>query len=180
VTQTSALKSASITNLDSTPIQPVDIGEGVGGFLRTVNDYVTALAADAISSTYRLVRFPTNAKVKHIVIFSAAGTNGAADCDVAYSDSTTDGTSIANQGSIVQVSSADNQLFGAAQTLVTTATAGVDQTFAGTYTQAYSNQPMWEVLGLTSDPGGRFDIVLKVTTALTSGGIIGCKLDYVV
>src|SRR6266851_4599357 len=112
---TEAFKSPSITNWDATPVVNNTVGEGAPGHLRSVSDSVTATTGVTSGSTYRIARFPTNAKVKHVWIgVDATVTTFTADIDVAFSDSTQDGTSAANQGTIPQISSADNKLFGAA------------------------------------------------------------------
>ena len=176
---TSFLDGVAITNLDATPVVPQDVGEGMPGNLREVDDYVVALSSDSIGSIYRIIRIPTNAKVKSLQIYTGAGSNGAADVDVLYSDSTVDGTNISNQGSVVQVSSADNKMFGTASTLVTTGTTYTEITFSGNFTVADMHEPLWVALGLSNDPGGRFDIGLKLTTAITTGGTIGLKMTFV-
>ena len=181
MSQTSALKDPAITNLDAVPVVPPTTGEGGPGYQKSTNNFVTALSADAVGSTYRICRFKTSAKVKTVKLWSAIASAGAGDIDVAYSDAPLsgnfDGTPPALAGTVVQVSSADNKLFGVASTLV--AQSGVDVTFAGSYTQANSNQPMWAVLGLTQDPGGYFDILIKVTTAVTTGGVVAVRVDFV-
>ena len=115
------------------------------------------------------------------MLYSAVASAGAADFNVAFSDSTTDGTSSTNQGTIPQVSSANNKLFGAATALTgISATAGTDITFANTFTHENSKQPLWKVLGYTTDPGGYFDIQANVTTQITTGGIIAMRVTYTV
>lgn len=182
------LKSTSITNLDASPVVPNTIGEGAPGFITVINDYVSPVSGDDTTSTYRLCRFPTNAKVKSLWIYSTIATAGSGDIDIAFSDSTSDGTppsfsSLANPA--VQITGpVDNKLFGAAQSLVL---AGVmtEFTFKGTFTPAMMNIPMWSnLVGLgatqfTSDPGGFFDIYVKITTGITTGGILAAKLEYV-
>ncbi len=189
MTQTSLLDSPSITNLDAIPPFTPTTGQGGPGFNREINDWVTALSADSTSSVYKLVRIPTNAIVKKVVLWSAVASAGAADINVCFSDATNDGTTTANQGTIPQVNSANNKLFGAAVALTSVAAAGEDVTFSGTYTQALKNLPMWAALavlqnaavagsGYTDDPGGFFDIQLNVTTQITTGGIIAIQVDY--
>lgn len=182
------LKSASIINLDSSPIVINTIGEGAPGKEIVITDFVTTVSADDTSSTYRLVRIPTNAKVKDLKIYSAIATAGSADIDVAFSDSTVDGTQQSLAGGIVQVTGpADNKLFGAAVSLVATIAAGpiVKNPFAGTFTPAHQNLPLWQVLvnlgatQFTADPGGFFDIYIKITTTITTGGVVSCELRYV-
>jgi len=188
MSQASTLKGPTITGLDLIPATYPTTGEGGPGYLRTVNDWVTPLSADTTSSTYRLCRIPTVAKIKSVIVNSAIATAGAADIDIAYSDSTTDGTppslsSLANP--VVIIPSNDNKLFGSAQSLVGTGQA-VNQTWLGTFTAAHSNLPLWQVLvnlGTTqfaADPGGYFDIYFKVTTAITTGGVLACKVEYVI
>jgi hypothetical protein len=182
------LKSLSITNLDASFILSNTIGEGGPGFKKIIGDFVTTVSGDDTTSTYRMVRFPTNAKIKDLRIYSAIATAGSADIDVAFSDSTTDGTNQALAGGIVQLSGpVDNKLFGAAQSLVATIAAGpiIKNPFVGTFTPAMCNIPMWQnlvTLGatqFTADPGGYFDIYIRITTTITTGGVVYCELHYV-
>jgi len=182
------LKSASITNLDAVPVVPNTIGEGAPGMEIVINDFVTTFSADDTTSTYRMCRFPTNAKIKDLKIFSAIATAGSADIDVAFSSSTSDGTSSGLVGGIVQLTGpVDNKLFGAAKSLVATVAAGpiIANAFQGTFTPAMQNIPMWQnlvTLGatqFTADPGGFFDILVRITTAITTGGTLSCELRYV-
>jgi hypothetical protein len=182
------LKSASITNLDASPIVSNTIGEGAPGPETVINDSVSPVSADDTTSTYRLLRFPTNAKVKDLKIFSAIAGAGSADIDIAFSDSTTDGTPASLQGGIVQLTGpVDNKLFGAAKSLVGTLAGGpvIANAFQNLFTPAMQNIPMWQnlvTLGatqFTSDPGGCFDILVRITTGITTGGVLSCELRYV-
>lgn len=178
--QASSLKSPQITALDTIPPTTFSTGEGAPGMLRRVDGYVTALDGDNTSSVYKMVRVPTNAKIKSVKINSSIASAGSGDVNVAYSDSTIDGTAPANQGTIIQISSANNKLFGAAQSLVL---AGVttDFTFKNltNFPQSSINLPLWQALGLTSDPGGFFDIQINITTGVTTGGLVMMSVDYV-
>ena len=177
-------KSASITNWDANPIFIPTTGEGNEGPLRSVNDSAPIATTDSIGSTYRLVRIPTNAKVKKVWLSSLVATTAAGDIDVAFSDSTTDGTQQSLAGGIIQISAADNKLFGSAQSFAAQ-NPPVDKIFAGTFTPAFQNLPLWQVLvnlgatGFVSDPGGFFDIVLKTTAAATVAGTLNVEVDYV-
>lgn len=183
---TEALKSTSITNLDAASIILSTAGMGAEGVLRAASDSVTSTAGVTVGSTYKVVRIPTNAKIKQLLLTCAAhGGLAAADISVAHSDSTTDGTPASLQGNIVQISAADNKLFGAALSLVS-ALNNSDKTFAGTFVSAHANMELWNVLvtlGATTfsaDPGGFFDLVVKSTATDTSGGNIGLIVYYVV
>lgn len=178
---TSNLKSAEITNLDATPYVAVQAGKGGGGYLKNVGGFVTAVAADAAGSTYRLVRLPSNAIVKRVEFEAEAQGAGKVQLSAYYSDSTIDGTAVANQGLVVPTTGAaffsdDIDMASAvapANKLKNATTAGYDL--------GKRNKELWDALGLTSDPGGFIDVVAVVhTTAVTTGtGKLGVSVDYV-
>lgn len=190
-------KSPSVINWDASPIFIPTTGEGCEGPLRIITDSVASASGDSIGSIYRCIRIPTNAKIKRVTLSSttAIGGAGAGDIDVAFSDSLTDGTQqslsqLANP--VIQLTgSVDNKLFGAAASLIGTATPTLqDKTFQGTapnqLTFAGQNIPLWQVLvslGATqfvTDPGGFFDLVIKLTTAITvAGGAVNLMCEYV-
>lgn len=182
---TENLKSTSITNLDAQPIVENTAGEGATGYITSSHDTVASTAGMLAGSTYKMCRFPTNAKIRR-VIFSCVAHGGAAtfDIDVAHSDSTTDGTPASLQGNIVQLAAADNKLFGAAATAVA-AQSHVDVTLSNTFLVTHENIPLWQVLvnlGATTfsaDPGGFFDIVLKTVGTDTNGGALSVEVQYV-
>lgn len=184
-------KSTSITNLDALPIVANTIGEGADGMLRCANDSLASASGDSIASIYRLVRIPTNAKIKRVLLNSAVATAGSGDIDVAFSDAP-DLPAVYQPlaGTVVQVTGpADNKLFGAGQSLV--ALTQSDKTFSGTFLPLYQNMPLWQVLvalgctqfnnpaGVPQDPGGFFDLVIKLTVAITTGGTVALECDYV-
>lgn len=171
------LKSTAITNLDKIPVLPLTAGEGGPGFLRSVGDYATPSASASATSTYQLARVPTNAKVKTVWFESQAQGAGKFQLGVYYSDSTMDGTAAANQGAVVNVNLFANDID------CTSAVTKADYTNqSGNYTPDLRNQPLWQAAGLSTDPGGMFDIVATVhTTAVTTGtGKIRSDVEYVV
>lgn len=177
---TSALKSTAITGLDTIPPARPTAGMGAAARLRSIEGIVTANSGDAATSTYRLVRLPTNAKVKRVELRGGCATAGAADINIAFSDSTTDNTPANLQGTIPQVSAADNKLFGAAQSLTGGFGTATDITYANTtnFPAGSDTSPLWSVLGYTADPGGMFDIMATVTTAVTTGGPVEVRVEY--
>lgn len=179
-------KSPSLINLDGSPLITANTtGEGGQGMRRVANDSLAVASTDSIGSIYRLVRLPTNAKVKQVLLDSTGNTTATADFDVAFSDSTSDGTQQSLAGGIVQIAGpADNKLFKAAQSIA--AQSRIDITFlGGTFLFAHQNIPLWAVLvaiGATqfvSDPGGFFDIVAKVVVAPTVAGTLNLEVDFV-
>lgn len=177
------LKSASITNLDAVPATKNTAGEGGLGYVKNITDYSTPTAGGlaSTSSVYKLVRVKSTAKLKlaELVTDAALDTNVtptlAADIGVYYSDATNDGTQAALQGTSISANAlVANQKFGAATTLNIDALSN--------FSLVKRNQPLWQALGLSSDPGGYFDIVLAihaVAATAAAGGNVGIVLDYV-
>jgi hypothetical protein len=137
------LKSINITNEDQqlpTPLQQNTIGSWLPGDVRSTDGYVTVTAtgiAAAAGSTYRLVRFPVNAKIKNVVVQSIGvlDSNGtqtlAIDWNIAFSDSAYDGTSVSNQGLIPTTAGA-----GATTSVASYSSPNI---FWGTNTQSGNN-----------------------------------------
>lgn len=192
-------KSSSITNLDLVSAGTGSMtfptaGSGGQDYLCDINDSVTPVSAAnganiGAGDIWDAVRIPTHAMVKQVLIniqgatTSAAGTI-TADIDVLYSDNGPfDGSNPSNSG-VVQVASADNKLFGAAVSLEAASSASPatqkDVTFSGSFTLANQNSPLWQVLGLASDPGGYFDIAAKIVTAtsVTGTATFGAEVKY--
>lgn len=164
---TEALKSTSITNLDATPVVPNTAGKGGPGYIKAVTGYVTVSASMAAGSTYRLVRVPSTAVIKHIQFESQAQGAGKFQLGVYYSDSTTDGTP-----QTVTPSTAISVKLFADDIDCASAVLPGDKTFytGGGYTPDKRVQPLWQAAGLSADPGGFLDIVATVhTTDVTTG-----------
>lgn len=176
------LKSPPIINLDgpsSTPATPViqnTAGEGGPYNSKEIDGQVTVSASASTTSTYRLVRVPTTVKIKSLNFEAEALTAGKFNLSVYYSDSTTDGTTAANQGLIVPTT---GDQFFAADIDCSSAVNANEVNQSGNYKLDKRNTPLWKALALTSDPGGYFDIVAVChTTAVTSAGKIGVRASY--
>ncbi len=172
-----ALKSTSITNLDANPVVANTAGRGAGAAQLVQSEYISASAAASTTSTYRLIRLASTVKIKELILESEALGAGAINLSVYYSDSTTDGTAVANQGVIVPTTG--NQFF-ASDIDLTSAQNNVQViNESGNNGLANRNLPFWSALGLTADPGGFFDIVAVVhTTPITNAGKIGLRVTY--
>lgn len=173
-----ALKSASITNLDATPVVANTSGRGASAAQLVQSEYVTVSAAASVGSTYQLIRVPTTVKLKELILESEAMGAGAINLSVYYSDSTTDGTAPANQGLIVPTTG--NQFFASDINLASAQNNVQVMNQSGNNGLANRNLPFWQALGLTKDPGGFLDIVAVVhTTAITTGAAkLGLRLSY--
>lgn len=170
------VKSTPVSNLDATPVVPNTSGEGGGDYVRSIEGFVTVPASSSIDSTFRFVRVPTNCVIKRVLQSSAAQTDGSWDVGVYYP--TTGRTGLPDLAA-----NAIDQDFFASAVASDAATAYTDITYeagAGNL-RAEANTPLWSALGLTSDPGGFFDIVATVTEAVTTGaGVLLLKVEYAV
>lgn len=199
------LDSNSITNADAQPIVAMRTGEGAPGRPHVADDTIANTTAVAQWSTYRLCRFPTNAKVKHVYmstsgIDSNLTATAKLDFNVAFSDSTTDGTPANWQGTIPSSNfdgtslpfvngtgyntgyvsaGTGNKLFGSAVAISNSGAAqnGVELTWKNTFTVAMRQKPMWNALGFTDgqgsqyNPGGNFDILAVVSAAVATAAV---------
>lgn len=171
------IKSAAITNMDAVPAVAVATGNGAAGYLREVDGYATVAASASTTSTYRLCRIPTNAKVKSVTFESEAQGAGKFNLSVYYSD----GPEMPAAVSGIIVPTTGDQFFASDIDATSAVTPTYVTNESGNYTLAKRGQPLWQALGLSTDPGGNFDIVAVVhTTAVTTGtGKIGVRCTYV-
>lgn len=169
------VKSTPITNLDSvTAYLPNTNGEGGAGTIQNVSGSCVGVASSSINATYRFVRVPTTAKIKKVMFQSQAQAAGATDIGVYY-------PTTGKTGKADLAANAISQALFASAVALTSLSQPTDVTNeSGSYTADLMNQPLWQAAGLASDPGGYFDIVGTLTTALTTGtGIMGVSVDYV-
>lgn len=132
---------------------------------------IAAPAADqADDSLIRMVRVPSNCRIEDVRIAAAdATTAGKVDLGVYY-------PAHVNAGAVI-----DRDALAAAFDLSGGPFYYSSMLLVGVVTIAESAKPLWEVAGLSSDPGGDLDIVLTVETLFNGGPTsIGLKVDYVV
>lgn len=169
--------SGSITDYDASPRVMHTAGEGAAAILGVVDDYVTVPAAAAATSVFRIVRVKSNVKVKRVILENEAQGAGKVQVGVYYADTAADiapGNS-PNSGAVISVS-----LFSGDVDL-TSAVLPKDVTNnSGSYTLDKRAQPLWQAAGLSSDPGGKFDICATVhTTDVTTGtGKLGLTVSF--
>ncbi len=157
--------SKVMTGLDARPVQKADVSR-CGGRIRYWADTVEVGAADSAASTYLLARLPSNAVITPL-------SNLHYD-DLASSGSPTADVGVFNQEGKTAITDDDNLLAD-----------GVDVTAAGStgLNQDIANfgKQLWELLGLTKDPG--VDLDIKVTlkdAAVDVGGTVSIELYYTV
>lgn len=151
------LKSAAITNADATPpvlsnarVNRMQMWESVGT--------AQATASASIGSTYRLGRLPSNARVSQVILcWDAFDTTGAGDVGIYQT--------AANGGAVV-----DADHFASAVVMTSANTAGTDVTHESTVNGLEdAEKPLWEALGLSTDPMREYDVVVTLTAANGAG-----------
>lgn len=165
---TEALKSGNITNRDSTPAVKINAAIA-GGVMHGAAGTVEVTTDSDAGSTYRMFSIPSNARVHKLNVYTdAALTNFAAD--IGIYKSTADG------GTVV-----DADHFGSAVDLATSAENGTDVTHeSGVNNIDDVEKPLWQALGLTSDPNLIYDVVLTSTTASGAAGTLSLKGSWTV
>lgn len=172
------VQSISVADLDDNPAVRSEAGQGGAGILQCVNDYVVVTDSDAIGSIYSAVRVPSNAVVKSVqACLDAAGTTITGDIGVYYSDNATDGTKAANATNPPTVVSVS--LFAATLALAAVIEPTEYSGQSGTFTGAARNQPLWQAAGLSSDPGGYFDVALTLTSEAGSTSNVSIIVRFV-
>lgn len=165
---TENVKSAAITNRDATP--PV-LTTGQGGFVRRVWGTAEAAAAGDAGSTYRLCEIPSNARAIRVVL-TTDDLGTTATLDVGLYQNT------ANGGAVVDAdffaSAIDANTAAVAETMVT------HEANSTGYNRDDIEKPLWEALGLSSDPGRTYDVVVTSAGDIDAAGTITLIVDYVV
>lgn len=166
------VKSQAITDQDASPRVAPQAGKGAGSREKYIDGLAAVANGDSIGSKYLLARVPSNIYVKELMLWCPAITTCAADFGVYYASRQEDIGAGQVAGAVITAA-----FFAAAQSLaaVLNGTQIITQT---TYTLANRQKPLWEALGLTSDPGGKFDIVATLTAAAASAGSIYIKANY--
>lgn len=170
------VKSATIINNDASPAVANTAGEGGSSPMKGITGIATGVASSSIDATYQMCRVPSNAKIKRIFLQSESQAVGVTDVGLYYA---TDG--VIGKPNALLVAAAINRVFFA--TSINLATTTVQDVTCNPITSGYTpskrNQPLWQAAGLASDPGGNFDIVLSLTTAITTGtGVMVMNVEY--
>lgn len=154
------VNSTWITNAVATPMVLTDSNKSAGRIF-TAKSAATVSATQAANDTIRMVRVPSNARIDAVLLTTADATT-AGNIDIGIYQT------VENGGAVV-----DSDLFASALALTGGPFTRSDQTFeSGEYTYAESCKPLWEVLGLSTDPGREYDVVCKVTTTFDAAGTV--------
>lgn len=152
------VNSTWIGNAVATPAVATNSNQSAGR-LFSAKSVATVSASQASSDVIRLVRVPSNARVDAVLLSTGDATTGGAINIGVWQTA-------GNGGTVV-----DADLFASALALTGGPFNRSDQTWeSGEYTYAESCLPLWQVLGLTSDPNREYDIAAEVSTVFNGAG----------
>lgn len=153
-------KSTVITNSDATP--PTLNDAVLNGRARHVAAAVEVSAADDDTSVYRMFRVHSSERVERLEVLNDAITSGT-DYDLGLYRTAADG------GAVV-----DADLFASAVTMASARIPPLDLTFEA-LDVAKIEKPIWELLGLSADPGVFYDVCFTGNTVGTAAGTISLR-----
>lgn len=129
-------------------------------------DTVEVTNGDSIGSKFILGSVPSSASMRELTVLCDAITAAAAD--VGLYRTTQDG------GAVV-----DADLFGSAVSLATAITTGTNILHeSGVLDIANLAKPLWQILGLSTDPQVMYDVVATLTAAATATGTLTARITY--
>ena len=120
---------------------------------------IAATNGDSINSIYKLARVPSGAIILPSSTLYAPAIAGATSVSVGFN----------NGGGTVL----DTALMSAVNI-----SAGGSFNMMSAVTVANYLQPVWSLLGLTSDPNAEIDVELLLNAALTASGVIAGHIQY--
>lgn len=162
------VKSGVITNRDATP-RVINNSPAAFGAIKGFVGSCTVTSGNDIGSTYILGQVPSNAVVRSLVISCPdIGTTTVADFGL-YKN-TADGSAVV-----------DADFFGSAVSLKDGALNQSDITHeSAVFSLANAEQPLWQALGLSSDPNLIYDVVATLTAAADGTGALVAKMSYAI
>lgn len=166
------LKSNAITNREATPRVPNKPGIGGPGIVRQVQGYYASVPASlSATSVIRMCEVPAHAIIDRVWFASEAQTAGKFNIGVYKTN--------ADGGAVVDDDFIATDVDCASAVVITDVTNE-----SGTVTIAKQNQPLWQLLGVSTSPapGTMYDMCLTVhTTDITTGtGAVGLKVYYTI
>lgn len=158
------IKSTAITTADAAPPLPNQVPLYLANHRVRGSIGVAAVdAAASIGSTYRLARVKSSDLLAELLLSCTAITTAAGDIGLYDIPSV-------NSGAVVDV-----DLFASAQSLAV-ALANTDVLReSGTVTVANLDKKLWQILGLSADPGKQYDIAITLTAAATAAGTVALR-----
>jgi hypothetical protein len=176
------LKSNQITNRDATPKILTDAGIGQGS-LNHSQDWIYSSGSDSAGSQWRICQVPSESFLWNIEYMNAAlGSGCVLDIAAWYPTNFQSGGGAFLAQSLTTTLISSNafsaQITG--NTANATFTSGLSNTATGNYSgiNYLLTQPLWQVLGLSSDPQCDIDVGFSVRLAVASAGYVGMKCTF--
>ncbi len=160
-------KSTAVTNADATQPRVVTPSYLAGGSLKVSIGTVEVAAADDDTSVYRMVRVPANAVIHRIEVLNDAITGGTSYDIGVYQ------TAI-NGGAVVSATK-----FGTVIDMSSARALPLDAMFEALDISSTENR-LWELLSLTSDPMRDYDLCYTANTVGTGAGTLVMRVYWTV
>lgn len=164
-------KSTAITNATATPRVPNSTGID-GGVVRRKMGFVVLASGDSATSVYRVARLPSNCYMDRIQVQCLdIGTTATIDVGLYYP------TTHSNGGTVI-----DLDCFASAVAVSSGAVNSNVEFEAGAAGGLITNaeKRLWELAGLTSDPGGEFDLTVALAADTDAAGTILVRAYFIV
>jgi len=145
----------------------VKAGGSQGGVLKEMVGTLETNADDSSASVYRMVQVPSNCRVSQVLLYTDdLGTTGTMDIGI-YQTTQNGGAEV------------DADHFASAVDVNAAALNAVDVTHeSGVFGLEDAEKPLWEALGLSSDPGIMYDVCVTLRAAITAAGTVTLKARY--
>lgn len=162
--------STAIADMVAVPRVPVNPTKGAAGQLFEVAGYVANAADDDATSVFRFCRVPSNARISQVLLTTGDATT-AGNINVGLYQTPDHGSAVV-----------DADLFASALALTGGPFEDTAITYeSGEYTAAESVKPLWEVLGLASDPNREYDVCAVISTTYQAAAVgTLLKVRYVI
>lgn len=169
------LKSGIITNRDATPKVITDAYVSAGD-IRESWGYVLTGAADNAASKYILCTVPSNARMSAVDFqCSGLGTSAALNVGIYYPSYIPVDSGIAQS----LANTAINTTVFASALSVAAAVESTNLLSNARVAINLQDRQLWQLAGLSADPGFSLDVVCAVSTATQAAGYVGVKARYV-
>ena len=167
--------SLPLLNRDATPKVLTDAYYTLGSVTEAFGYVQSNGSADGAGTTYRLVSVPSKARVSSLDFqASALGSGAAISVGVYYPTFIPVGSGISSSSA----SAAINTNIFVAALGCSAATASTNLITTANMAINLQAEPLWQIAGLTSDPGIDLDIVAYVSTAIATQGYVALRARY--
>lgn len=163
------VKSTFITNRDAAPAVP-QLVEKAAGPVKNIFQKVTVAASASSASLYVFCSVPSNARLKEMKLMCTT-TGSVATMDLGIYRTTADGGAVVYQALFASAVAISSPI------LESTYNNIISETGSTAFTDL--DKPLWELAGLSSDPGYDYDIVGTLQVAAEVGGTVALSVDYV-